>query len=160
MKSNRQIKFMLILTFFTVALTFSAYHLVERQPEEGSITFVTTTGELPDKKTTFTLLHVANFVYSAESGDLSTVKKYLKLGMDPNSQDHNKDTALMGAALNGHEEIIELLLTHNADPAIKNETGYSSFDFARIHGEPRFLAQLIKSQSQHRQLSSLKKSKQ
>ncbi|MEZ4871902.1 MAG: ankyrin repeat domain-containing protein [Bdellovibrionales bacterium] len=103
----------------------------------------------------FNLLHVANFVYAAEQGEIATVERYLNMGMDPNAQDHNKDTALMGASLNGHRKIVKLLLEHQANPLIKNESGYSSIDFARIYGDDNLSAFLVQASGQEEKFRSI-----
>ena len=156
MNSERWIKYSLHFIFLSLILGYSGYQVVQLQPKEGSITFVTKepTDSMP--KTHFTLLHIANFVYAAENGNIETVKKYIELGVNVNSQDHNMDTALMGASLNGHKEIVELLLKNKADPSIKNREGYDSFDFSAMHNRKSLTAQLLEGQAQLRQLSSLK----
>lgn len=93
----------------------------------------------------FNLLHVANFVYAAEQGEYKTVVRYLNMGMAADAQDHNKDTALMGAALNGHVKIVKLLLMHQADPNVKNSGGYNAIDFAKINEDSELTAFLQQS---------------
>lgn len=58
------------------------------------------------------------------------------LGSDPNSQAHDKRTALHRAAFNGHVEVCEMLLKAGADPRVKDKMGETCFDVAtdpKIH---------------------------
>lgn len=50
------------------------------------------------------------FITAASDGDLSAVKAYLKDGLDVNSQDWDKLTALIAAASQGHLKVVKLLL--------------------------------------------------
>ena len=102
------------------------------------------------------LLHRTNFVESAEDGDLETVSRYLKLGIDANTKDSKEATALMGATLNGHKKIVELLLQHKADPSIKDQNGFSALDYAMIHERKYIVSELQKTESIYRGLSSTK----
>lgn len=50
------------------------------------------------------------FITAASDGDLDAVKAYLKDGLDVNSQDWDKLTALVAAASQGHLKVVKLLL--------------------------------------------------
>lgn len=50
------------------------------------------------------------FITAASDGDLDAVKTYLKDGLDVNSQDWDKLTALVAAASQGHFKVVKLLL--------------------------------------------------
>ena len=53
---------------------------------------------------------------AAEKGDAKKVKDYLDAGVDVNwRHKHNGRTALIEAAINGHEEVARLLLDRGAD---------------------------------------------
>lgn len=115
------------------------------------------TGQLSEhysKQLQNSLLHRTNFVESAEGGDLETVSRYLKLGIDANTKDSKEATALMGATLNGHKKIVDLLLQHQADPSIKDQNGFSAFDYALIHERNLIISKLNQHGSVYRGLSS------
>lgn len=50
------------------------------------------------------------FITAASDGDMDAVKAYLKDGLDVNSQDWDKLTALVAAASQGHIAVVKLLL--------------------------------------------------
>lgn len=50
------------------------------------------------------------FITAASDGDVDAVKAYLKEGLDVNSQDWDKLTALIAAASQGHITVVKLLL--------------------------------------------------
>lgn len=50
------------------------------------------------------------FITAASDGDVDAVKAYLKEGLDVNSQDWDKLTALIAAASQGHMSVVKLLL--------------------------------------------------
>lgn len=103
------------------------------------------------------LLHRTNFVESAEDGDLTTVDRYLQLGMDANTKDSINATALMGATLNGHQDIVEVLLKYQANPLLKDKNGFTALDYAQIHERKIILSRLQKSSTVYRSLSSTSK---
>ena len=100
------------------------------------------------------LLHRTNFVESAENGDIKTVDRYLQLGMDANTKDTKNSTALMGATLNGHKKIVDLLLEYKANPLLKDQNGYTAVDYAKIHERKFIISDLQKESSIYRGLSS------
>lgn len=100
------------------------------------------------------LLHRTNFVESAENGDFKTVDRYLQLGMDANTKDNKKSTALMGATLNGHKKIVDLLLEYKANPLLKDQNGFTAVDYAKIHERQFIISALQKQSSVYRGLSS------
>ena len=50
------------------------------------------------------------FITAASDGDLAVVGDYLKDGLDVNSQDWDKLTALIASASQGHLQVVKLLL--------------------------------------------------
>jgi hypothetical protein len=62
--------------------------------------------------------------YAAAVGDLSTVKAFLKRGIDINAQG-DQGTALHAAALNGELEVIKFLIAQGADINVLNPFGES-----------------------------------
>lgn len=105
----------------------------------------------------FSVIEVAYFVYAAENGDTETVKKFIELGIDVNQKDHNDDTAIMGAALNGHKDIVSILMANQADPKVKNNQGFDAFEFGKIHNRAETLSLLSSPDSSLRILSSVDK---
>lgn len=57
----------------------------------------------------------ADLIKAAFSGDYPEVKRLLENGANVNAKRENGITALMGAALEGHQEIVELLLAKEAE---------------------------------------------
>lgn len=142
---------LLVVTSALWTLGIFAFNKQQEQLDEELV-------QIQQPSTEFSLLHIANFVHAAESGDTDTVKKYLELGMNVNSQDHNKSTALMGASLNGHQDIIDLLLANEADPFIQNSEGLSAVDFSRFQQRDEIVLALQQAGIAHRGLSSVKTS--
>ena len=60
---------------------------------------------------------------AAGSGDAQTVRRLIDFGVQPNSGDYDKTTALHVAAAEGHEKIVEFLLVAQADPNSKDRWG-------------------------------------
>ena len=54
-------------------------------------------------------------------GHLAVVRELLQAGADPNWRDHVDDTALHGAALSRHDDLVALLLRAGADPRAKGK---------------------------------------
>jgi ankyrin repeat protein len=77
------------------------------------------------------------FVMAAESGEDELVAQYLEAGFNPNSRDHNSNTALMAASLNGHASTMMILLKASADPHLANDNGLNAIHFASIRGDRR-----------------------
>ena len=50
------------------------------------------------------------FITAASDGDIEAVEAHLKEGLDVNSQDWDKLTALVAAASQGHLDVVKLLL--------------------------------------------------
>jgi len=64
------------------------------------------------------------FTYDAAIGELKAVEAFLQRGVDVNVQDRN-GTALHGAAVEGHLEVMALLISHGADVNAINAYGDS-----------------------------------
>ncbi|MEM4366518.1 MAG: ankyrin repeat domain-containing protein [Candidatus Anstonellales archaeon] len=65
-----------------------------------------------------------------EKISLERVVKLVLEGADVNVKDNDGETALMYAAENRHEEVVEMLLKAGADPFIVNNDGESAYDLA------------------------------
>jgi ATP-dependent Clp protease ATP-binding subunit ClpB len=61
------------------------------------------------------------FLKAVKAGNYSRVAAAIKSGADPNSRHHLGWSALHVAAVNGHREIVELLLKSGADPNLPDE---------------------------------------
>ena len=55
----------------------------------------------------------------ALGGNLAGVRQLLSQGVDPNTKTNAGYTALMGASLRGHNQIVKILLDAGADPNIR-----------------------------------------
>ena len=81
---------------------------------------------------------------AAKSGDLEKVKALLKDNPDLSlSKNDNDDTALHFAALKGHNDIVELLLTNKADVNAKDKDGLSPLLLAANGGYPDVVQSLL-----------------
>ena len=67
------------------------------------------------------------------NGDIAQVRAMLAIGVDPNSKTKHGYTALMGAALNGHLDIIKILLDAGADPEVE-ASGKTPIDLSTTLG--------------------------
>ena len=67
-------------------------------------------------------------------------------GADVNTPDHCGDTPLHNLLIDGvfHEQLVELLLEHGADPYIKNNNGWTPIDYCNDKEEFLNLIRLTK----------------
>ena len=65
---------------------------------------------------------ISSIFVAAFIGDFSKVKGFLEKGIDVNAKDTRKRTALQYAAEEGHNQIVELLLEHDAEINAGNRT--------------------------------------
>eukprot|EP00752_Nemacystus_decipiens_P008526 g7615.t1 len=86
----------------------------------------------------------ARFITAASDGDLDAVKAYLKDGLDVNSQDWDKLTALVAAASQGHLQVVKLLLDKGADVNAKDKDEISGLMEASIMGHVAVVKELLK----------------
>lgn len=137
---------LLVISIFFISCTNSD----QEEPQQLS--------EHYNKQLQNSLLHRTNFVESAEDGDFETVSRYIKLGIDVNTKDSKEATALMGATLNGHNKIVDLLLEKKANPLLKDNNGFSAVDYAKIHERKFIISKLQKQNPVYRGLSSTESS--
>jgi len=67
---------------------------------------------------------------ACQYGHVEDVKKYLKQGADIDKIYDGGITALQIACIMGHQEIIDILLSNNANPNILNKFGFTAIHFA------------------------------
>ena len=84
-----------------------------------------------------TALHAA-----VSSNQPEIVRWLIDAGADVNARQQMDYTPLMGAAANARLDIIDMLLAHGADPAMKTTDGKSAADLAREHGHAGVAARL------------------
>jgi len=82
------------------------------------------------------------FLYDAAMGDKKSVEKFLRRGVDINTQG-NDGTALHGAAIEGELEMITFLLSHGADVNAINAYGDSPMAYTRDAKKNRNEAQAL-----------------
>lgn len=71
------------------------------------------------------------FHLAISRGDINTVRKFIKYGVDVNKM--SKDmTPLMVAAHYNEAEILKILLKNGAKPFEKNERGYTALNYAEF----------------------------
>ncbi len=76
----------------------------------------------------------SNLMEVARIGDYLTVDRYLHDGADVNCRDKHGLTPLIWAAIQGHEEVVRLLLEHGGDLEAKNHNGDTALDVGLSHG--------------------------
>ncbi|CAB1112189.1 unnamed protein product [Ectocarpus sp. CCAP 1310/34] len=86
----------------------------------------------------------ARFITAASDGDLNAVKTFLKDGLDVNSQDWDKLTALVAAASQGHLKVVKHLLNNGADVNAKDKDEISGLMEASIMGHVAVVKELLK----------------
>ena len=74
-------------------------------------------------------------MYAASGPNHETVRVLLEAGAVPNVVDKGERfTALMFAAAEGQQEVVRLLLHHNADVTLRDIDGDTARDFAAKNG--------------------------
>ena len=53
-------------------------------------------------------------------------------------------TLLMGAAVEGHERVVDLLLRHGAEISLQSSNGLTALMYAALHGHERVIELLIR----------------
>merc|ERR1711865_554878 len=75
-------------------------------------------------------------VIAAKDGNSVECARLLEAKADPNLQDEDGNTALIGAASRGHLEVCAQLLKANADPDLKTQRGDTALMRAKNQGHP------------------------
>ncbi len=97
----------------------------------------------------------ADLIKAAYSGNLSDVERLLKNGANVNAKRDDGITALMGASIEGHEDVVALLLTKGVDVNEKgnifgrNGGGATACDFASRKGRQEIVKMLIRAGAFH-----------
>merc|ERR1711865_822048 len=73
-------------------------------------------------------------VIAAKDGNSVECARLLEAKADPNLQDEDGNTALIGAASRGHPEVCAQLLQANADPDLKTQRGDTALMRAKNQG--------------------------
>ncbi|OQA34961.1 MAG: Ankyrin repeats (3 copies) [Betaproteobacteria bacterium ADurb.Bin341] len=76
-------------------------------------------------------------------GDISRVTALLQLGVDPDTTDIEGNTLLMIAAREGHEPLVELLLTQRPKLNARNSAGDNALRLAAIGGRTGIVKKLV-----------------
>lgn len=79
---------------------------------------------------------IQEFLNAANKGEADTIIELLKLGVHPDVQDDEGNTALSRAAAAGQNSIIRILLDNHADPNVKNDKGFTAIDLAIFNRRP------------------------
>lgn len=69
--------------------------------------------------------------YSAQRGSLAGATLLVEKGADVNVKNAYQNTPLMLAVSGLHTSVVELLLSHKADPNVKNQWGSTALDFSK-----------------------------
>lgn len=81
---------------------------------------------------------------AAASGDVSSVKRLIENGVEPNSGDYDKRCALHIGAAEGQDKVVEFLLASKANPNFADRWGGTPMQDA-LSGGHSICANLIKS---------------
>jgi uncharacterized protein len=72
------------------------------------------------------------------SKNLDIVRAVLEAGADPNAAQQQGFRPMHESGSSGNRALAELLMQHGADPALKNDDGKSTIDYARDKGHTEF----------------------
>lgn len=103
--------------------------VLQKHPDAATWTNPVFDGELPFARDETALMTAAH------SGQAGAMRLLLARGTNVNAQHSRGWTALHHAAWQGHEEAVDVLLWHRANPALTNEGGSTaaSLAFQRTH---------------------------
>lgn len=84
-----------------------------------------------------------NILKAVKIGDLSEIAAQLQRGVDPDTTDIEGNTLLMIAAREGHEAVVELLLTQRPKLNARNSAGDNALRLAAIGGKTGIVKKLV-----------------
>lgn len=80
---------------------------------------------------------------AAREGDLNEISQLLSQGVDVNSRDESRETALIEAALSGQTRIAAVLIEASADIEARNDRGFTALHAAAYSGSVEIAALLL-----------------
>jgi hypothetical protein len=87
---------------------------------------------------------VQQFLEAAGKGEIDTLKKCLEQGVDINSRNKQKRTAILVAAMNDQLDAVEFLVQAGANVDLQDETCFNPFLFGCINGKLELVKMMIK----------------
>lgn len=81
------------------------------------------------EKTNFSAYVASPLHYAVCDGDIESVKKFIKYGVDVNKLSNDMSPLMLAARFNKFE-IIKILLANGANPDIENEKGFKALKYA------------------------------
>lgn len=84
-----------------------------------------------------------NFLQAVSEGNLSETERYLDDEVDPDAADFFGVTGLMLAAINGHTEIMDLLIQYNADVNRTDNDGMTALLYALLYSNDEIVYRLF-----------------
>lgn len=84
------------------------------------------------------------FLEACEKGDYSRVADLLRQGVDPNVANDERETGFLWASEHGHNDILDLLAQHGADPKHRSFDGRTAVFYAAAGGQVHTIMHLVK----------------
>ena len=91
---------------------------------------------------------LTDLMRSSAAGDLARVQELIDYRVNVNAVSGIGSTALMYAAKNGHDTVVDRLLQAGADPSLRTKKGSSAADLARNAGHNRTVQILLSNRAQ------------
>jgi ankyrin repeat protein len=89
------------------------------------------------------IANLTPLIAAAKAGDVSTVKKLLATGQDPNQTDEKGYTSLQYAASTGKLNLVQVLLNAKADVNARGPRGYTALHAAAVQRDLAVLKALV-----------------